>query len=117
MIGAILRLTESRNRPVIAFRIFAVLAAALLVGAVALGTLAPADMSLSEALTVASPALLDQIRHALSSRAGAFLWAYILNPVLVRPLWLLPTSLGLLCVGAAATCFPPPSGHTKHRRS
>jgi hypothetical protein len=103
--------------PLIAFRIFAVLAAALLVGAIALGTLAPAAMSLREALNIAAPDLLSGIQHALTGRIGTMLWADLISPVLVRPLWLLPTSLGLVCAGAAATCFPPPSGHTNRRRS
>ncbi len=101
----------------IAFRVFAVLAAALLVGAIALGTLEPADMSLLQAISLAAPAMPEHLQHALSGRFGHFLWINIVIPLLVRPLWLVPTSLGLVCAGAAATFFPSPSGHTKHRRS
>jgi hypothetical protein len=102
---------------VITFRIFTVLAAALLVGSVALGTLAPADMTLQEALTIVAPDTLAFVQHAMTGRIGAFLWLHLASPLLLRPLWLVPTSLGLVCIGVAASCFPSPSGHTKRRRS
>jgi hypothetical protein len=101
----------------VVFRVFSVLAAALLVAAVAVATLAPSGMSVLEALNEAVPDMLDGMRHAMTGRFGAFVMQYVVTPLLIRPLWLLPTSLGLVCVGVAASCFPSPSGHTKRRRS
>ena len=51
---------------VLRFRIFAVLASALLVGAVALGTLAPPDITLGQALAELSPAGYDHTAQPLS---------------------------------------------------
>jgi hypothetical protein len=36
-------------------------------------------------------------------------------PVLVRPVWLLPVALGLICVGGAVTTHSPAAPHTKQR--
>jgi hypothetical protein len=101
----------------VVFRVFSVLAATLLVAAVAVATLAPPGMSVLEALNEAAPDMLDFLRHAMTGRFGAFVMHYVATPLLVRPLWLMPTSLGLVCIGVAASCFPSPPGHTKRRRS
>ena len=84
-------------------KILAVLAAILLVAAVALGTLLPPDMSLGEALDGMSRLQLSAAETFVRSHLSDWVWDKPLTAVLTRPLWLLPTCLGLVCAGAAMT--------------
>jgi hypothetical protein len=79
-------------------RIFAVLAAVNLVGFVALATMVP-DMSLFEAVHVVDAARADAAQTALVGLLGRDVWGAVLVPLLLRPVWFVPLSLGLLCVG------------------
>ena len=82
-----------------AARIFAVLAAFFLVAAVAIGALTPPGMTLGQGMTWAdqnSPTWLRE--HSLT-----WLWNWIEVPFMMRPMWLIPAGLGLICVGLAST--------------
>jgi hypothetical protein len=83
-------------------RIFAVLAAINLVGFVALATMLP-DMSLYEALHVLDAIRADGVQGALIAAFGRDFWNVALVPVLLRPVWFLPLSLGLICVGGSCS--------------
>lgn len=100
-----------------AFRIFSVLAAVLLVGAVALGTLVPPEMTLAQGLAQIDSDAYQHWQQALQAELGTGVWRLALAPVLVRPVWLLPAMLGLVCVGCAVTSLGPAAGQKKHRRS
>ncbi len=80
-----------------AARVFAVLAALLLVAAVAAATLLPQGTTLGQAL-----AMLDHDGpNWLREHSAAWLWNWIEVPFMVRPIWLIPAFLGLICAGMA----------------
>jgi hypothetical protein len=84
-------------------RILAVLAATLLVGTVALATLGPADMPLGQALLALDNRMLTLIQSEVERFFAHWMWNEIVVPVLVRPAWLIPAALGLICVGLSIT--------------
>jgi len=98
-------------------RIFAVLAAILLVGAAAVAILGPPAVPLGQALLMIDHDLTDTLRAGIQQHLWAWLWLDVAQPLLVRPAWLVPASLGLICAGAAFSVSPrKPAGRT-HRRS
>ena len=97
----------------LASRIFAVLAAALLVAAFALAALAPDDLDLAAGLALVDHEWLVWLqKHAIS-----WLWEWVERPLLVRPVWLLPAAFGLVCGGAALTLNSGPPSRSHRRRS
>jgi hypothetical protein len=102
---------------VIAQRTLAVLAAILLVGAVALATLGPGTISLGQALFELSPAEPDAMHHWLERIMGVWAWNDLALPMIVRPAWLVPAALGLICVGLSVSFPNRKSAHRSHRRS
>ena len=80
-------------------RVLAILAAIFLVMAFAAATLGPLDTSLGELLHGFDARLLSGVQRALSP----WLWQNVAVPLLMRPAWLIPAGLGLLCAGGAAT--------------
>ncbi len=80
-------------------RVMAVLAAAFLVGAFALATIASPDISLGAALYTLDP----QSLYAVQAHISAWLWNGAAMPLLVRPAWLLPACLGIVCAGLSLT--------------
>ena len=103
---------------VMVFRTFAVLAAAMAVIAVALIVLAPDNMTLIQGLAEVNPALPRQLQHAVQNALGVRAWAHVATPLLVRPVWLIPVSLGLLFAGiSASTGWPTQSPRSTRTRS
>jgi hypothetical protein len=98
-------------------RIFAVLAAACLVGALALATLLPPEMTLHEAMHAIDAARADDFQHALAGGLGKALWDAIAVPLLMRPVWLVPLCVGLICVGGALSSSFQATPRTKRRQS
>lgn len=94
-------------------RVFAVLGSAFLVAAVGLALLTPSGMSLSGGIDAVLPTALEWMR----SRSASWLWFSIEVPFLVRPLWLVPTCVGLLCAGIAGSLNFKKSTNTRPRRS
>ena len=84
-------------------KIFAVLAAVLLVAAVALGTLMPTDMSLGEALEGMAKLQFAASEAFVRAHISDWFWEKPLTALLVRPIWLVPAGVGLVCAGAAMT--------------
>jgi hypothetical protein len=84
-------------------RILAVLSAALLVGAVAVAMLAPPGMPLGQALLAIDRHILETMQSAVGRTVGPWLWTEVILPVLVRPAWLPPAALGLVCAGLSLT--------------
>jgi hypothetical protein len=93
-------------------RILAVLAAVLLVGAVALATLESSDMPLGQALLAYDHSILTTLQLEVDQFFAHWMWIEVVLPVLIRPAWLIPAALGLICVGLSLTL---PSGRRAER--
>ena len=52
-------------------------------------------------------------RHA----HAAWLWDYLIVPLMVRPAWLVPAGLGLICGGVSLSLSTRKTAHRSHRRS
>lgn len=83
----------------IASRIFATLAALFLVSAVAIAALTPFGMTLGQGLMLMDGTWLSWIQK----QSPPWSWIWLELPFLLRPLWLIPAGVGLICVGAAAS--------------
>ncbi len=80
-------------------RVFAVLSALFLVASVAIGALTPPGLTLGQGLL-----MLDRNGpNWLREHSLAWMWNWIEVPFMVRPLWLIPACLGLICAGMATT--------------
>ena len=98
-------------------RILAVLAAMLLVGAVALAMLGPPAVPLGQVMFMIDHDLMDAFHTFVGTHLAAWLWDYALVPLMVRPAWIVPAALGLICAGASLTLSTRKSTHRSHRRS
>lgn len=96
-------------------RSFAVLAAALFVLAFALAMLTHGAMSLLEGLARLDPGLPHRVHHLLAGAFHGFVWQRLALPLLVRPVWLVPACLGLVCAGVAATASVPDAAQTRRQ--
>ena len=89
-----------------------VLSAVLLIVAFALATAGPPDLPLELMLDRISPTFPTSLRAALP----AWITERIVLPLLLRPAWLVPLSIGLLSACAALTFRSgKPVGRTKLR--
>ncbi len=95
-------------------RAFLVMAACLLVAAFALAVL-PEWGSLREALQAIDADLPVRLQVSVAHVFGQGFWHWAAEPLLVRPSWLVPAALGLICVGGAVTAYNPPGRRTKRR--
>jgi len=102
---------------VIAQRIFAVLAAMLLVGAVALATLGPPEVPLGQVVFMVDHDLMSALHSGIEKHVAAWVWNYVVQPLMVRPAWLVPACVGLLCAGLSLTLSTRKTTHRSHRRS
>jgi hypothetical protein len=102
---------------VITQRIFAILAAALLVGAVALAMLGPPAVPLGQMLFLVDHDLMEGVHRFVGTHLATWLWDYLLVPLLLRPAWLLPAILGLICGGVSLTLSTRKPAHRSTRRS
>jgi hypothetical protein len=102
---------------VIAQRVLAVLSAALLVGAVALAMLGPPQVPLGQLVFMVDHDLMEAVHQFVGSHLASWLWDYMLVPVLVRPAWLVPGAIGLICGGLSLSLSTRKSAHRSHRRS
>ena len=94
-------------------RIFAVLSAVFLVLAVGVAALTPMGLTLGQGLLMYSPKTLDWMR--LNSATWLMNWVEL--PFLLRPLWLLPASIGVVLAGLAATFNLGKTSTSRRRRS
>jgi hypothetical protein len=102
---------------VIVKRTLAVLSAALLVGAVALATFGSRMLSLNQALGMLDRELVLRLHGWIEAHLGQWVWTELAMPLLVRPVWLLPVALGLICAGASFSLGLSKSARRSHRRS
>ncbi len=98
-------------------RVFAVLAAIWLVTAVALASLLPADISLFQTIHQMHAVDPAHLQHRVTGLFGHTIWSSVAYPVLIRPVWLLPVALGLICAGGAITAMNRAAPRTTRRRS
>jgi hypothetical protein len=101
---------------VIVARILAVLAAVNLVAAFALATLLPPETTLAQTIADLEPDLLYALHALVVAHLSTWVWGHLFMPVLLRPCWFLPTSVGLVCVGGAMTLGSRKSVPRSHRR-
>jgi hypothetical protein len=100
-----------------AARTLAVIAAVLFVATFALATLGPYDLSLGRAIYLVDQDLLGTLQPGLEHYGAHWVWDRIVVPFLVRPVWLLPAALTLLCAGGAATMASVGTRRSHRRRS
>ncbi len=84
-------------------RVMAVLAAAFLVGAVAVAMLGPPNVPLGAALYMLNRDFLDGLQSGIQTHVAQWMWDDVAMPLLVRPAWLLPASAGLIFAAASLT--------------
>ena len=101
----------------IAQRILAVLAAMLLVGAVALAMLGPPEVPLGQVLFMVDHDLMNAVHRFIGTHLATWLWDYLIVPLMLRPAWLVPAALGLICGGVSLSLSTRKSTHRSHRRS
>ena len=87
-------------------RAFAVLAALCLVGAFALIVLYPPYMSLNRLIGMFDPGFMLQVVDLLHGLDADWAWQSVVHPLVMRPAWLFPFSLGLVLIGLALTVRP-----------
>jgi hypothetical protein len=102
---------------VIAQRILAVVAAMLLVGAVALAMLGPPSVPLGQALFMLDHDLMTVLHSGIEQYLSAWLWEHLVMPLMLRPAWMLPAALGLICGGISLSLSTRKATHRSHRRS
>jgi len=98
-------------------RVLAILAAMLLVGAVALAMLGPPAVPLGQVLFMVDHDLMEAVHGFIGKHLATWLWDYLVLPLMLRPAWLVPAALGLLCGGASLSLSTRKSTHRSHRRS
>ena len=94
-------------------RIFAVLSALFLVLAVGIAALTPLGQTLAQGLLRVDP---DMLKWASQNSPG-WIWNWIEIPFLLRPLWLLPASAGVVFAGLAASFNLGKASTSRRRRS
>jgi hypothetical protein len=103
---------------VIAQRILAVIAAMLLVGAVALAMLGPPAVPLGQALFMLDHDLMNALHSGFERHISSWLWDNLAVPLMLRPAWLVPAALGLICGGLSLSLSTRKKApHRSHRRS
>jgi hypothetical protein len=102
---------------VIAQRVLAVISAVLLVAAVAIATFGPESISLGQALYLFDHKALDELPGWSTRNLGGWVWSTIIQPLLQRPAWLIPASVGIVCVGLSMSLSNRKTTHRSHRRS
>ena len=100
----------------IASRVLAVLAAISLVAAFALATLLPPQLTLAQVIALFDARLLYDSHEFVLAHGSDWLWTHMAMPLLLRPCWLLPTSLGLVFAGGAMTLASRKGVTRSHRR-
>jgi len=81
----------------------AALGAMFLVAGFALASLLQPFTSLAELAMMMNDKWMLALEHAERGGIARWLWVNVEVPVLLRPCWLLPTMIGLICVGFAVS--------------
>ncbi len=89
----------------------------LLVGAVAIAILGPPAVPLGQVVLMVDHDLMDATRRFVGSHLTMWLWDGLVVPVMMRPAWMVPAALGLLCGGVSLSLSTRKSAQRSHRRS
>ncbi len=100
----------------IALRTLVVLSAVAFVGAVALATLFSPLTSLAELVARDDLRVLTALNDWIVAHSSVWVWDTLVVPVMQRPCWLLPVSIGVVSAGGAATLASRPGVPRSHRR-
>ena len=84
-------------------RVFAVLAALLLIGAAVMAATGPDGLSLADAVSVVDVMAVFRFQEFALHHWPHWIWDGFAMPWLLRPAWLVPASLGIVCAGLAAS--------------
>ena len=98
-------------------RVLAVISAVLLVAAVAIATFGPQSVSLGEALYLLDHDLVNRLLTASNRLGSGWPREALIQPLLLRPAWLIPASAGIICAGLALSVSGRKSPRRSHRRS
>jgi hypothetical protein len=98
-------------------RVLAVISAVLLVAAVAIATFGPQSVTLGEALYLLDHELVDRLLTASRRLWGGWARDALIQPLLLRPAWLIPASGGIIFAGLALSFSGRKSTRRSHRRS
>ncbi len=98
-------------------RALAVMSAVLLVSAVAIATFGSQSLSLGQALFMIDHGSLDKLLTWSARTLGGWAWQSVIQPLLVRPAWLLPASAGIVCSGLSMSLSGRKTSSRSHRRS
>jgi hypothetical protein len=96
-------------------RALVVLAATCLVAAFALLLMLPLMLPLAQCIDRFDHGKLLALQALVRDHVSEWAWQAITLPLLARPSWLVPLSLGIVLGGAAVTISWPPAT-TSHRR-
>lgn len=98
-------------------RLLSVLTAAFLVAAIALGSLAPQGWPLTSLLLAISRNAASYVVSQARDGTPYWLWAGVIAPFMVRPAWLLPAFIGIVCGGLCLTLASRQRQPSRRRRS
>jgi hypothetical protein len=98
-------------------RVLAVISAILLVAAVAIATFGAQSISLGQALYLLDHDVLDKLPGWSTRIFGNWVWSAMIQPLLVRPAWLIPAGAGIVCIGLSMSLSNRKTTHRSHRRS
>jgi hypothetical protein len=88
-----------------------------LVSAVAIATFGTQSISLGQALYLLDHSLLEKLSGWSRLTLGDGVWLAVIQPLLLRPAWLVPASAGLICVGISLSWSNRKTGQRLRRRS
>ena len=100
----------------IAARILAVISAMCFVLAFTLALMLAPDTTLGEAFAILHLDWVAAVHDVAHQSVSEWLWMNVALPVLMRPVWLLPTGLALVMAGAAVTLATRRSAARSHHR-
>ena len=100
----------------IAQRALAVISAILLVAAVGIATFGPESISLERALELLNHDMADKLPAWSGRVLGSWVWTAMIQPLLVRPAWLVPASAGIICIGLSMSLSYRKTTHPSRRR-
>jgi ABC-type sugar transport system permease subunit len=107
-----------RRTGITAPRLFAVIAAIFMVGAVAIATVMPAMLSFGQFVALADHSLLVGLQDFVRLHLSDWTWLHVVLPLLQRPAWLMPASLGIIAAGLALTLNSRHGApHSRRKRS
>ncbi len=98
-------------------RVLAVVSAILLVASVALATFGPQALLLGEAIYLLDHTIADNLLIWAHRHLGDRAVATFIQPLLLRPAWLLPASAGIVFGGFSLSLLNRKPHRQSHRRS